>query len=406
MDNLNAENLVTASIPFALAPALVNNTIMDYSTSEGSKLYKAAITKLSSETQYGCDPTNLKVFLALLKARAQTTGWAAILEIPADAGKDPNAHLLNIVDHYGERTLEQVRNTVKVYVNTKSRAAQDSAQLYHCLLNSLSTEGLSKMLICDSDYTVDGTPSGALFLKVLIRESHIDTNATTRHIREKLGSLYEHLASVGYDIVKMNDYTKGLLLSLKARGETTEDLIANLFKAYKSVPDKNFARYIQAKEDEYDKGGIKDPEQLMMRASNKYRTLVEDKVWNAPTEEDNKILALQARIDRMTTATPPRGQGQQKTLKTGQQPRPEWMTTAPAAGKELESKSMSGKVWWWCTALKWYCIHKPEDCRSNNGANQGNQKTGNSKGSRKERMLRAAQALIEGADTDSEDEEE
>ena len=58
------------------------------------------------------------------------------------------------------------------------------------------------------------------------------------------------------------------------------------------VPDKNFARYIQAKEDEYNEGGIKDPKQLMMRASNKYRTLVEDKVWNAPTEEDNKILAL------------------------------------------------------------------------------------------------------------------
>ena len=180
--------------------------------------------------------------MALLKARAQTTGWTAILEIPANTSEDPNAHLLNIVDHYGERTLEQVRNTVKVYVNTKSRVAQDLAQLYHCLLNSLLTEGLSKMLICDSDYTVDGTPSGALFLKVLIRESHIDTNATTRHIREKLGSLYEHLASVGYDIVKMNDYTKGLLLSLKARGETTEDLIANLFKAYKSVPDTNFAR--------------------------------------------------------------------------------------------------------------------------------------------------------------------
>ena len=139
----------------------------------------------------------------------------------------------------------------------------------------------------------------------------------------------------------------------------------------------------------------------MMRASNKYRTLVEDKVWNAPTEEDNKILALQARIDRMTTATPPRGQGQQKTLKTGQQPRPEWMTTAPAPGKELESKSNGGKVWWWCMALKRYCIHKPEDCRSNNGANQGNQQTSNSKGSRKERMFRAARALIKGGDTNS-----
>ena len=310
------------------------------------------------------------------------------------------------MDHYGERTLDQIRDIVKIYINTPPRVAQDSAQLYHCLLNSLSTKGLSKMLICDSEYTVNGTPSGTLFLKVLIRESHIDTNATTRHIREKLGSLYEYLASVGYDIVKMNDYTKGLLLSLKARGETTEDLIANLFKAYKLVPDKNFARYIQAKEDEYDKGGIKDSEQLMMSESNKYRTLVGDKVWNAPTEEDNKILVLQARIDRMTTAKPQRGQGQQKTIKTGQPPRPGWMSVAPTARKELDSKTMDEKEYWWCTALKRWCRHKPEDCRAVKRANQENQPPSNSKGSRKERMLRAAQALIEGADTDSEDEEE
>ena len=44
------------------------------------------------------------------------------------------------------------------------------------------------MLVCDTDDTVNSTPLGVLFLKVLIRESHIDTNATTRHIREKLGS--------------------------------------------------------------------------------------------------------------------------------------------------------------------------------------------------------------------------
>ena len=119
----NSKTSVTASIPFALAPALVNNTIINYSTSEGSKLYKAAFTKLSSEAQYGCDPTNLKVFLALLKARAQTTGWTAILKIPADATLDPNANLLNIVDHYGERTLDQIRETVKIYIDTPSRVA-------------------------------------------------------------------------------------------------------------------------------------------------------------------------------------------------------------------------------------------------------------------------------------------
>ena len=139
-------------------------------------------------------------------------------------------------------------------------------------------------------------------------------------------------------------------------------MIVNLFKAYKLTPDKTFVRYIQAKEDEYNKGGIKDPEQLMMRAFNKYRILVEDKVRNAPTEENNKILALQARIDRMTTSTTPRGQGQEKTLKTMQPPKPEWMLAAPTAGKELDPKIMDQTEYWWCTILKCWCRHKPEDC--------------------------------------------
>ena len=393
--------------PFALAPALVNNAIIDYSTSEGAKLYRAAITKLSSEAQFGCDPANLKVFLALLKARMQTSGWTTILEIPEDAATDPNVKLVNLVDHYGERTLEQIKATVKIYINTKTRVAQDSAQLYYCLLNSLSVEGLAKMLICDPEYTIDGTPSGVMFLKVMIRESHIDTNATTRHIREKLGSLHEHLSSVGYDIVKMNDYTKGLLLSLKARGEKTEDLIANLFKAYKTVPDKNFSRYVQAKEDEYDEGFIKEPEQLMRLASNKYRTLVEDKAWNAPTDEDNKIMALEARIERMSTARKPKGKSQEKDIRASKATKPGWMYVAPQSGKEKEPMNMDQKEYWWCEVLNCWCRHRPEDCRGAQSKNGKKKQTDDpKKEGRKERMLRAAQALIEGADTDSEDDDE
>ena len=102
----------------------------------------------------------------------------------------------------------------------------------------------------------------------------------------------------------------------------------------------------------YGEGGIKDPKQLMMRASNKYRTLVEEKVRNAPTKEDNKILALQARIDRMTMSTSPRGQGQEKNLKTVRQPKPEWILAALPAGKEQDPKTMDQKEYWWCTVLK------------------------------------------------------
>ena len=54
--------------------------------------------------------------------------------------------------------------------------------MYKCLLNSLSKEAKIKVQVCESEYIImidEGTyvPSGNLLLKVIIRESHLDTNA-------------------------------------------------------------------------------------------------------------------------------------------------------------------------------------------------------------------------------------
>ena len=393
-----------AAVPFALAPALINDQVIDYSTSEGSKLYKSAIAKLSGENQFGCEPAGLKVFLALVKARSQVTGWEAILAIPADADEDPDEELLNLLDHYGQRSMDQIKKLAYIYSGTKTRAAQDSAQLYYSLINSLSENGIAKVMICSEEFTLEGIPSGPLLLKVIIRESHIDTNATTRHIREKLSSLDGYLKEVGNDVVKMNEHTKGLLISLKARGETTEDLISNLFKAYKSVPDKNFARYIQSKEDEYDEGIMHTPEALMQRASNKYRTLVEDHLWNAPSDEDQKILALQARIDRMSTQEykPKRGTDTNKNKDRDpsvKKTKPQWMLEAPEAGKELVAKRVNEKDYYWCTALNCWCRHTPEQCQQ-----KSKQPGDKPKESRRERMIKAAQALLEDAESEEDSE--
>jgi len=43
--------------------------------------------------------------------------------------------------------------------------------------------------------------------------------------------------TIGCDITKFNAYIKDLIDSLTARGGTTNDLLANLFKAYKAISD-------------------------------------------------------------------------------------------------------------------------------------------------------------------------
>jgi hypothetical protein len=92
-----------------------------------------------------------------------------------------------------------------------------------------------------------------------VRESHIDTRATVRHIRAKLSSLKEYLPTINYNIIEFNVYVRQLVQSLNARGEKIEDLLPNLFEAYKVAKDKDFINYIKFKENDYNEGQDVDP---------------------------------------------------------------------------------------------------------------------------------------------------
>mmetsp|Transcript_8639 Transcript_8639/g.17704 ORF Transcript_8639/g.17704 Transcript_8639/m.17704 type:complete len:97 (-) Transcript_8639:3298-3588(-) len=93
------------------------------------------------------------------------------------------------------------------------------------------------------------------------------------------------------------------------------NLLTNLFRAYKTVKDKEFLRYIKQKEQsDYEDGDIKDltPQKLMSLAKNKYNKLLTDKgVWNAPSEEEEKIIALQTEVNAL------KGKGKQENKDGG-----------------------------------------------------------------------------------------
>ena len=80
-----------------------------------------------------------------------------------------------------------------------------------------------------------------------------------------------YIKTVDSDIEKFNNYVKSLLRDLEARGETTQDLLSNLFKGYKAASDEKFVKYIQSKEDDYDDGDATiTATHLMEIALNKY----------------------------------------------------------------------------------------------------------------------------------------
>lgn len=65
-------------------------------------------------------------------------------------------------------------------------------------------------------------------------------------IRNQLSPLESYIVTVGYDITKFNRHIQLMLDGLSARGETTNDLLTNLFKGYNACSDHIFVRYAKS----------------------------------------------------------------------------------------------------------------------------------------------------------------
>eukprot|EP00978_Attheya_sp_CCMP212_P040337 scaffold219054_cov37-Attheya_sp.AAC.2 len=256
--NQNAQ-LANAGAPnavmFALSHACDVAGIIDTTTSAGAKLFskgaEAIIIVLSKDIR-GFDGKggNLKLFLTYMKQRVNVFGWAAILTIPVD-GVD-----CNLLADYGRVPIEDIRSVVSTYIDQPTRNAQNSFMMYECLLKSLSVEALNVILAEVDIYTVRGIPSGPLFLKIIIRSAYIDTRATTAHVRTSLSCLDTYILTIDCDMKVFNAYVRGLRNDLAARGETTNDLLFNLFKGYDAVVDLDFKDYIKQKKSSYKDGTV------------------------------------------------------------------------------------------------------------------------------------------------------
>ena len=430
---------------FALTPAQAYDGVLDYTTTEGRKLFHSATKSLyPSDEGFDCTPDDLHGFIELVSNRAQEYNWNSIDEniqwdgqgIMMVAKEDPNVNpdtdSWNLLEHHGQIDLSTLKIQVKMYLGLEGRRAQDDMMLYKSLFNSLTEAGRKKILIWKKDYIVHDEdldivhrPCGILLLKVIIRESHIDTNATTTSIRNKLSSLDEYISKIGQDITKFNGYVQTQLTALETCGETTMDLLANLFKGYLACSDKNFVKYIQSKEEKYEEGEDMNPKRLMLLADTKYKTLVEKGIWDAPSAEEEKIIALQAKYESLKRqfntnknktdkSSDPSDQPEKndKKKKTNKKtpPKPDWMYVEPSADKLHEPRMWNGKPWHWCSPKTGgkcdgaYRRHKPSQCKGfagskRNSANNKNASTEKQETpSKRVRLSKALETIISDDD--------
>jgi len=404
-----ADQQAAAQPVFAVAPgAFDEDVILDYSTVDARKFYKYATTPL--DNKYDGSPEDLKVFLDDVQLQVTEYGWEQLVIIPEFiAGEnEDDAPTHDLITEYGILTFTQVKDHATTYLGQQDRNAQDNQMFYTFLNKSLTNEGKKKVLVKQAECDVQDVKSASCFLKLIIDEAHVSTNATCRTIREQLSNLDKTMRDQGSDIAKFNAMVNDRLETLRAHGETTEEnLFVLLCKGYKAASDKNFRQWIEKREDEYDDDEGLEPQVLMQRALNKYNTRKQRGLWAKPDEQEQQIIALRAQIKELdksrkgksttqSKSTSSQGSSTSKSTakKDGEKKKretPAWMKQPPTEGKLKKEKD--GKTYDWCAHHKLWCKHKTSECKKQ-GLQSGNQTTATQgSGDRTTRLTTAMQSV-------------
>lgn len=431
-----APTAAPAPARWSRTPSTATVDVIDYTTKLGQSLFYKATAALDSDNKFDCTPDGLRDFLGQVNSRATESGWTETVMAIQEDPTDPLSPTSDFIKNYGTFELDLLRDVAATYHPAQSRANQDSYNLYRCLYQSLSQIGRDKVTLREDEYKIGDEEVGILFLKIIISTSSIDTNATVSSIRNQLNNLDIYIKKVDFDIAKFNMHVQQLVQRLAARKQTTHDLLTNLFKAYKTVPDKEFNRYIAQKESDYEEENVDmSPESLMSKAKTRFEILQDKQVWKAPSAEEEKIVALEAKLKRQQqngkgksdkdkgknkkgSKKDRRGGGKDKDgkRKNGDNDS-SWKDVAPKPG-EPTTKTINDVKWYFCTKHKRWGHHATVDCEGKgiNKENKGDKSPGTGganqqaspKTGRNPRLIKAQKAtvrfsdLIEDSDSDSE----
>lgn len=395
-----AVQAATAALP-ALAPAEApdqeflrtplakhSDGVIRFDSKAGSKYYEQATQSLfSTNERFDVEPNRFQMFINLLHNRAKDLGMlkaGANAMVPVDVD-NPAGEAIDSIAAYGSTTLAQVTAWETTFINTESRNSQNTKILYELIKNSLSVQGFQRVQVWKDQYTIGEHMSGGCFLKIVIRESHLDTNATISTLRLNLCNLDAYVRDNGTDIAAFNTYVQNQIDGLSARGETTDDLIVNLFKGYKEIKDENFSQYIRQIENGHEDGtSVIDPHSLMIRAVNFYKKQLLRKEWDQPSKHKLDVMALEAKIASLqkmqkqgggSNKNQPKGKDvgdKSKSKASSSKPeRPKWLSdhVKPKEESIKEPRKWNNAKWYWCgdetggkCGGKWR-THKPSECK-------------------------------------------
>ena len=299
------------------------------------------------------------------------------------------------------------------------RKAQNCKMIYYLITHSVTDQVNRKLGLKQNLYTIKlgekDFQNGVLLLKVLIDTYYSSTRTTTMEIRGKLAQLTWYMDNIAKgDVRALCHYTRSQMAELEAAGETSSDLITNLFNALEKTPNNRFKNWLEGerakytmKETDFKEDGsdlMDKAEQFYMSVQSgnqqpqKYRpyfalqatTQDEDDKLNALDNLSQQMLAFAARISNKE-----------------QDQKWQWKDIPPKQGESTTKlKVIDGieRTYHWCPNHKKWTIHSATECKGTQQVRQMNIRRGRSNLRGKiENMQIAFQALTSAITNEDDD---
>lgn len=288
-----------AAIPFLLSPGRAPD-ILDLSPGgSGIKTYRSAIAGL--DVKFDGTQATIAIFLEAVARRAASHGWITQLSIPVGTP----AVNRSLLKDFGVISMADVKTYASTWIETNTRAAQNAYMLYEFLMDSLTPEFTQRVILRPAEYraaNATGTVSredGPSLLKYVISLTYIDTVGSSSSVRDELIAMSAKFASLNYNVELFNTWVQAQTTKLASSGEVCQDLLHYLWKTYPTAPDQNFRDYIALRKSTWLDGTKVTAEDLMATAESRYATLVHAHTLAVPSDEQQELVALTAKISEL-----------------------------------------------------------------------------------------------------------
>ena len=392
------------AVAFALNPGTaVGSTVLDYIGNKAhNKLYNETIKCLFADPKNKFDMLSdqIQTLLNLASIRLQMVCSLMLMLF----GR-------NLCECHAQFSLAQMKAKALTYMGTPTRLAQDDSSFAQMLWNSISDNAVTAMSLRAADFTVNGMTSGLLLFKSLLINSRVDATHDPMLIRRQMTELVDLIRSLGHDIRKFNLQVRSYQSQLAACGQTFPDVTTFIYEAYLDHPSEQLVRFVEMIQD---KGRMTPPghsaDQLMDEVQLKKDAMDQaEKLKALKNTKQDEVVALKAQVDTLTKSvnkfkrqaksdkkssnpSPSNSDGKGKHKRNPAKPFPDILNTTPAPTNPNVPKIIDEVKYWWCTVLKKWCKHSPDECRLKD---KGSDKQMPDKQTQRRQTVRATMARIE-----------